>query len=63
MNTISVKWGVNQESGYQNIELEEVSCETMDEWIELPEAEKQERLQKALDEIPSPCYPMVESWD
>jgi|TARA_R110000851_G_scaffold56073_1_gene131170 hypothetical protein len=32
METINVKWDVNTTSGSENITLEELECETMEEW-------------------------------
>jgi hypothetical protein len=40
METINVRWGVNITSGSENITLEELECETMEEWNALDEDEQ-----------------------
>lgn len=63
METINVRWDVNTTSGSENITLEELECETMEEWNALDEDEQRERLQNALDELPERTYIIVDTWD
>jgi len=62
METINVRWGVNITSGSENITLEELECETMEEWNALDEDEQRERLQTALDELPERTCIIVDAW-
>tara|TARA_R110000851_G_scaffold79620_1_gene175289 strand:+ start:165 stop:362 length:198 start_codon:yes stop_codon:yes gene_type:complete len=52
MERINVKWDVNTTSGSENISLEQLECESMEEWTSLDEDEQRDRLQNALDELP-----------
>ena len=62
METINVRWDVNITSGSENITLEELECETMEEWNSLDEDEQRERLQTALDELPERTCIIVDTW-
>lgn len=62
MEVVNVRWGVNVESGNENITLEELECETMEEWNAIDEDEQRERLQKALDELPERTCIIVDGW-
>tara|TARA_R100001530_G_C4268901_1_gene142580 strand:+ start:376 stop:567 length:192 start_codon:yes stop_codon:yes gene_type:complete len=62
MNTINVRWDVNTTSGSENITLEELECETMQEWESLDKDEQRERLQTALDELPERTSIIVDDW-
>jgi len=62
MEVVNVRWGVNVESGNENITLEELECETMEEWNALDEDEQRERLQTALDELPKRTCIIVDGW-
>jgi len=63
METVNVKWDVNVTSGSENITLEELECETMEEWESLENDEQRERLQNALDELPERTCIVVDSWN
>lgn len=63
MKTITVNWDVNFSSGTENIPLEQLECETMEQWDELGEEEQRERLQNALDELPERTCIMVDNWE
>jgi hypothetical protein len=62
MGIINVRWDVNTTSGSENISLEELECETMEEWNALDRDEQCERLQTALDQLPERTYMVVEAW-
>ena len=62
METINVRWDVNVTSGNENITLEELECETMEEWNALDEEEQRERLQTTLDELPERTCIIVDAW-
>ena len=62
MESINVTWDVTATSGSENVSLEEVGCETMEEWNALNEDEQRERLQTALDELPERTWIIVDSW-
>lgn len=62
MEKINVNWDVNVSSGNESISLEELECETMEEWEELNEDEQRERLQSALDELPERTCIIVDVW-
>ncbi len=61
--TINVRWDVNVTSGNENITLEELECETMEEWNALDEDEQRERLQTVLNELPERTCIIVDAWD
>lgn len=63
METINVRWDVNVTSGNESITLEELECETMEEWNSLGGDEQQERLQDALDSLPERTCILVDTWD
>jgi hypothetical protein len=63
MGTINVTWEVNVTSGNESITLEELECETMQEWNDLSEDEQRERLQTALDELPERTCIVVDNWN
>ena len=60
MKNIKIKWGVNVSEGTDQIELEELECETMEEWEALDSEVQRERLQIALDERPCQVHAIVE---
>jgi hypothetical protein len=62
METINVRWEVSTISGSENISLEELECETMDEWNSLDDEEQRFRLQLAIDELPDTTCIVVDSW-
>ena len=63
METINVKWDVNISSGSENITLEQLECETMEEWNALDEDVQRNRLQTVLDELPERTYILVDEWN
>lgn len=63
METINVRWDVNVTSGNENITLEELECETIEEWNSLDQDEQRERLQTALNELPERTCIIVDAWD
>ncbi len=63
MERINVRWDVNAPSGSENITLEELECQTMEEWNALDEDEQRERLQTALDELPERTCIIVDEWN
>ena len=62
MENINVNWGVNVSSGNESISLEELECETIEEWKSLDEDEQRKRLQIALDELPERTCIIVDDW-
>jgi len=62
METINVNWDVNVSSGNESITLEQLECETIEEWNALDEDEQRERLQTALDELPERTCIIVDDW-
>lgn len=60
---IKINWGVNMTSGTETFDLEELGCETLEEWNDLSTDDKDTRLLDALDSMPSPVYPMVDDWE
>lgn len=63
MATIKVRWDVSETSGDENITLEQLECETMEEWNALDEVKQYDRLQNALDELPERVSIIVDSWE
>ena len=59
---IYVKWEVTANTGSENIALDQLGCETMDDWEALNKEEQGCRLQAALDELPERVFIMVDSW-
>jgi len=53
---------VNVSSGNECCNYEDLGC-TEEEFNNLSSEEKNAKLQTFLDEIPSPCYPMVDTWN
>lgn len=63
MKTINVTWGVNVDYGNEVISLEELECDSMEEWDALNVCEQRERLQAAINLLPERTCMVVESWD
>ncbi len=63
MQTIKVNWDVNQPTGREDITLEELECETMEQWDALTQGQQRERLQSALYELPERVFIVVDTWD
>ena len=55
MGTISVNWEVNVYSGHENIELEDMNCESIDEWNDLSKDQQNIRIQEYLDDLDRVC--------
>jgi hypothetical protein len=49
---IIVNWEVSCQSGDEVFDLSSLNCETKEQWDELSEEEKEERIQDALDNLP-----------
>jgi hypothetical protein len=62
MEKINVRWDVNVDSGNEYISLEELECETIEEWDALDEGEQKDRLQNALDLLPERTCIIVDKW-
>ncbi len=62
MKKIKVQWSVNIECGSEEISLEQLECETIEDWEVLDKEEQEERLQNALDELPERTCIIVDSW-
>jgi len=60
--TITARWSVTVESGSEQFGLEELECETMEEWNELEEDEKRFRLQNAINDLPSRTSLMLDDY-
>ena len=60
---IKINWGVNVESGTETFDLEDLGCETLEEWNDLSTDDRDTRLLDALDCMPNPVYPMVDDWE
>ena len=60
---IKVKWGISYSEGFATFELSDVNCETEQEWTELSESEKEERLQQAIDELPESPSMILEKYE
>ena len=56
---IKVSWEASVSQGVEVFTLEELDCSSEEEWNALSEEEKNERLQEALDSLPTRTYPMV----
>ena len=54
---IKAKWSISYSEGIATFDISDVNCETEQEWNELLETEKEERLQQAIDELPE--YPSM----
>jgi hypothetical protein len=63
MDTIYVEWVVTETTGYENIPLDSLNCESREEWDRLTSEERLDRLQTALDELPERVGIVVETWD
>jgi DNA-directed RNA polymerase specialized sigma subunit len=59
---IKAKWVVSCQEGFATFDLSDVNCETEQEWNELSESEKEERLQQAIDELPERPYMILEKY-
>lgn len=58
MYQIEAKWGISYSEGYAKFSLEELGCESEEQWKELSEDERKEGLQDAVNELPE-CPAMV----
>lgn len=63
MTKVTINWEVSQNSGTEVIELEQLDCQTIEEWNELSQEEQRERLQIALDELPERVFIVVDTWE
>lgn len=63
MKKIEVKWVVSQEHGYVRFDVEDLNCESEQEWNELTDEEKKERIQEALDNANEQPYMVVEDYE
>jgi len=59
---IKVKWVPNNDGGSAEFDLEDLGCETIDDWTDLSPEDQTSRLQEALDQLPEQLYMMVESY-
>ncbi|MGR3177797.1 MAG: hypothetical protein ACUZ8E_07045 [Candidatus Anammoxibacter sp.] len=59
---IKINWGVNVESGSETFDLEDVECETIEQWQDMNESEQWEALQNALDGLPARSFPLVDNF-
>lgn len=59
---IFVRWEVSYDSGHYDFDLEDVNCESEEEWGALSEEEKESRLQEALDSIPESPMKVLDKW-
>lgn len=59
---IEVKWGISYSEGFATFDLSDVNCETEQEWDELSEDEKIERLQEAIDWLPESPSKILEDY-
>jgi len=50
MNTIEVEWKARPASGITEITLDELGCETEEQWNALSEEEQKKRIQQNLDD-------------
>jgi hypothetical protein len=48
---IVVKWGVNVSEGVERISMDQLSCETIEEWNSLSRGEQLHRIQCSLTEL------------
>lgn len=60
---IEVNWEVNVESGYETFTLEDLGCNSEEEWEEYSQEQQQDMLQSALDSLPDQPFKCVISWD
>jgi hypothetical protein len=59
---ITIEWGVTVEEGTIEISLEELGCESIDEWNQLSTDEKKARIQNELDDYPDLSVVVVTKW-
>jgi len=60
--TIRVRWGVNISEGTEDLTLEDVECQTIEEWNDLSHEDQRYRIQTALNELPERVNIIVDSW-
>lgn len=60
---IEITWGISYSQGTVKCELEDVGCETEEEWNDLPEEDKKRLLQIVLDEHHERPSMILESYD
>ena len=63
MNKIKAKCGISYSEGVATFDLSDVNCETEQEWNELSETEKEERLQQAIDVLPESPSMILEKYE
>lgn len=62
METINVRWDVNVESGYLNIDLDELEVNSVDEFFNLSIDKQRERMQNAIDNRPQETHMVATNW-
>lgn len=60
---IKAKWGISYSEGVETFDLSDVNCETKQEWNDLSEAEKEERLQQAINKLPESPSMILEKYE
>lgn len=60
--TITVNWEVSITSGTEHFTLEELGCESIEEWNDQSEDDQRDRIQEALDELPDRTCIIVDTW-
>ena len=63
MKKIEVKWSVSQDHGYVKLDIEDLNCDSEQEWNELHEDAKKERIQAYLDNANEQPYMVVDNFE
>jgi len=63
MKKIDVWWVVSKESGCVKFDVEDLGCESEEEWEKLSEEEKKEKIQEALDNANEQPYMVVNTFE
>jgi len=53
---------VNTNEGTEDLTLEDVECQTIEEWNDLSHEDQRYRIQTALNELPERVNIIVDSW-
>lgn len=63
MEKIKINWDVSSEPGSDTFNLDDLECETIEEWEGLSKTEQDKRMQETLDSLPEQPYKYPVSWE
>ena len=62
MEKIKAYWDVSVTEGFETFDINDLGCDTIQEWESLDDDTKTERIQEALDELPERVCIILDKW-